>query len=159
MVLMRHADWSVMWFWIKESFCRVQIKLIMAGPPLRPGTDMDPILNISDDCIGCGQCVNVCIRGHLQVLEDKRVHEVDSGYTCFRCGHCSSVCPTNAIHLIGSEYGERIDECPVPPESLESLLRQRRSRRWFDRKCTKEEIDRLMSAIRYAPTAENSQKV
>ncbi len=41
---------------------------------------MDETLVISNECIGCGKCVKVCIRGHLKVLDDKRVHEVDSPY-------------------------------------------------------------------------------
>ena len=41
---------------------------------------MEETLVISDTCIGCGKCVKVCIRGHLQVLEDKKVHEVESPY-------------------------------------------------------------------------------
>ena len=41
---------------------------------------MDSKLIISDDCIGCGQCVKVCIRGHLAVGDDKKVHEIDSPY-------------------------------------------------------------------------------
>jgi len=39
------------------------------------------------------------------------------------------------------------------------LYRQRRSQRWFDRKCTEEELKALLSSVGYAPTAENSQKV
>ncbi|MBO4569177.1 MAG: nitroreductase family protein [Candidatus Methanomethylophilaceae archaeon] len=38
-------------------------------------------------------------------------------------------------------------------------MRRRRSVRWFDRKCTREELERLIAAVRYAPTAENSQAV
>ena len=39
---------------------------------------MQETLVITDDCIGCGKCVKMCIRGHLKVLEDKKVHEIDS---------------------------------------------------------------------------------
>ena len=121
---------------------------------------MDSTLRISDDCIGCGQCVKVCIRGHLAVGEDKKVHEIESPYYCFRCGHCASVCPKNAISLISAD--ERIDDIEgisVSAESLAQLYRQRRSQRWFDRKCTREELEDLLGTVRYAPTAENSQAV
>ena len=117
-------------------------------------------LIISDECIGCGHCTKVCIRGHLAVGDDKRVHEIDSPYYCFRCGHCMSVCPKDAIRL-----RDFIDEQPLPasapvdPDSLSGLYRNRRSMRWFDRKCTKEELEQLVSSARYAPTAENSQAV
>jgi len=122
---------------------------------------MDESLVISDACVGCGQCVKVCIRGHLAVESDKKVHEIESPYSCFRCGHCISVCPKDAIRLRSPEGGVEtiLDSCPVPPGSLAELYRQRRSQRWFDRKCTEDELRALMSTLRYAPSAENSQRV
>ena len=60
---------------------------------------MESTVTISDSCIGCGQCVKVCIRGHLAVGEDRKAREIESPYSCFRCGHCVSVCPRNAISL------------------------------------------------------------
>jgi len=120
---------------------------------------MDSTLIISDDCIGCGKCVKVCIRGHLKVLDDKKVHEIDSPYYCFRCGHCSAVCPKGAIRLKEDSGQDDIGGCPVSSDDLAQLLRNRRSSRWFDRNCTKEEIKQLLNSVKYAPTAENSQKV
>ncbi|MBR4245016.1 MAG: 4Fe-4S binding protein [Candidatus Methanomethylophilaceae archaeon] len=117
-------------------------------------------LIISEDCIGCGQCVKVCIRGHLSV-KDGKATEVDSDYYCFRCGHCASVCPKGAIKLkdfIDYPYTP-IKGSPVDSEELASLYRFRRSTRWFDRPCTEEELSCLLRSIGYAPTAENSQKV
>ena len=92
---------------------------------------MDETLIISDACVGCGQCVKVCIRGHLAVKEDKMVHEIESPYSCFRCGHCISVCPKDAIRLRSPEGGVEtiLDSCPVLPGSLAELYRQRRSQR------------------------------
>ena len=120
---------------------------------------MENKLTISDSCIGCGKCVKVCIRGHLQVIKEKAT-EVESAYDCFGCGHCAAICPKDAIELrCSDEPPEHIDGIPVDPESLSELYRQRRSIRWFDRKCTKEELGRLLSTVRYSPTAENSQSV
>ena len=121
---------------------------------------MEESLIISDACIGCGKCVKVCIRGHLAVGDDKKVHEIESPYYCFECGHCSSVCPKGAIRMKRHpEEQTDIDGCPVGAKELSELLRQRRSQRWFDRKCTKEELSELISSVGYAPTAENSQAV
>ena len=121
---------------------------------------MEESLLISDECIGCGKCVSVCIRGHLAVGEGRKVREIDSPYYCFRCGHCSSVCPKGAIALRCQEAEpESVSGCPVSPEALAEMLRWRRSCRWFDRKCTREELQSLIGSIRYAPTAENSQAV
>ena len=121
---------------------------------------MDSKLIISDDCIGCGQCVKVCIRGHLAVGDDKKVHEIESPYYCFECGHCQSVCPKGAISMRKHpEAQEEVKGYPVGVQDLSQLFRQRRSQRWFDRNCTREELGSLLSTVRYAPTAENSQAV
>ncbi len=117
-------------------------------------------LIISNDCIGCGQCAKVCIRGHLAV-ESKKAKEVDSPYSCFRCGHCVSVCPVGAISIRGTQEGEVAVVSPLcfTSEDLMTLYRQRRSQRWFDRPCTHDEIASLIASTRYAPTAENSGAV
>ena len=121
---------------------------------------MEETLIISDGCVGCGLGAKVCIRGHLAVGEDGQVHETESPYSCFECGHCASVCPKGAIRLgNAAEETETISGRPVSPEQLASLFRERRSNRWFDRNCTREELDALIASVRYAPTAENSQAV
>ena len=121
---------------------------------------MEEKLLISDDCIGCGRCVKVCIRGHLAVGDDKKVHEIESSYYCFECGHCLSVCPKEAISFRKDpEKAESYEGFPVKKEDLLDLYRQRRSHRWFDRKCSKEELSELISSVKFAPSAENSQAV
>ena len=120
---------------------------------------MEHVLSISDSCIGCGQCVKVCIRGHLAV-RDGRAVETESPYVCFRCGHCGAVCPKGAITFLDSDGEEEIPGgCPVSPEALADMYRRRRSIRWFDRKCTREELEGLIGSLKYSPTAENSQAV
>lgn len=120
----------------------------------------EPSLIIGDSCIGCGQCVRVCIRGHLAIRNGKAA-ETESAYSCFGCGHCQAVCPKNAVVLRGFEDREQAPqgECPVSPSSLEMMYRTRRSLRWFDRNCTREELEVLLGTLKYSPTAENSQAV
>ena len=122
---------------------------------------MEERLIISDDCIGCGQCAKVCIRGHLSLGPDGRIHETESQYCCFGCGHCIAVCPKDAIRL--KDLPDAIpDQCsgiPVSQIDLHDLYNRRRSIRWFDRKCSREELETLISCSKYSPTAENSQAV
>ena len=122
---------------------------------------MERTLRISDSCIGCGQCVKVCIRGHLALNEQRKAEEIDSPYYCFRCGHCSAVCPKGAITMLDPAgwESEAAEKCPVPAQSLGEMYRKRRSQRWFDRNCTRKELDELISSVGYSPTAENSQAV
>ncbi len=65
------------------------------------------------DCIGCGDCVEVCPTGACrledQVLIDREV--------CSRCGDCAGVCPSQALRLMGRHY--------EVGELLEIILRDR----------------------------------
>ena len=119
---------------------------------------MEETLVIQDSCIGCGKCVSVCIRGHLKVLEDKKVHEVESPYYCFRCGHCAAICPKGAIRLKCDDGKGALGEIPSP-DALNSLYMARRSLRWFDRNLTEDELKGLIESTGHSPTAENSQRV
>ena len=121
---------------------------------------MDSTIGILDTCIGCGLCAKVCIRGHLALGNDKKMHETESVLDCFRCGHCAAVCPTSSVVLKWDPSEQRkISERPVTAEQLGMLYSERRSMRWFDRGCTKEEISALLDSVHSAPTAENSQSV
>ena len=121
---------------------------------------MDSTLEILPSCIGCGRCVSVCIRGHLTIGDDRKVHETDSAFGCFRCGHCAAICPKSAIvpRWYVSEVKD-ISGSPIGKDDLRRLLSERRSIRWFDRNCTREEISEILEAVCYSPTAENSQSV
>ncbi len=71
-----------------------------------------------------------------------------------------AVCPKDAIRLKGfSEDPVPCEDMPMDPDGLSDLYRSRRSIRWFERNCTKEELERLISSTFDSPTAENSQAV
>lgn len=48
---------------------------------------------ITDDCVGCGTCVEECPNNAIKEAEDK--YEITED--CVECGNCVEVCPTNAI--------------------------------------------------------------
>ncbi len=51
---------------------------------------------ITDKCVGCGDCAEICPKGAIGVESEKA--EVD--YTaCIRCYCCHEVCPENAVAL------------------------------------------------------------
>lgn len=49
---------------------------------------------ITDSCINCGSCENVCPVGAISVSKGKYVIEEDS---CIDCGKCEYFCPAEAI--------------------------------------------------------------
>ena len=48
---------------------------------------------IGKDCIGCGNCVNACPFGALEVVQGKAALLE----YCTQCGACTDICPVNAI--------------------------------------------------------------
>lgn len=81
---------------------------------------------ITDYCLGCGQCVEACPHGCLELVREfatlKRAEE------CVSEGDCVEVCPQDAIRMewvktIGSQEVGRWCETPEPAASP--------PRRWF----------------------------
>ena len=58
---------------------------------------------ISDDCISCGKCANVCPLHNIQLSNGKPVW----GNQCTHCMACISRCPKEAI-----EYGKHSKGLP-----------------------------------------------
>ncbi|MFW9913506.1 MAG: nitroreductase family protein [Candidatus Thorarchaeota archaeon] len=118
-------------------------------------------------CNGCGECVSECpprlFTQHEP--ENKARYEEDIG-TCILCGHCIAVCPMDAV-LFESDATEQVLEF-VPEQSKSSdiitsdqlmhLLRMRRSvRRFKDEPVSYDDVQTVLDAMRYAPTAKNLQ--
>ena len=48
---------------------------------------------ISDECLSCGACVEVCPVG---AISEGDIYVIDTD-TCIECGACVDICPTGAI--------------------------------------------------------------
>lgn len=53
-------------------------------------------VNVSDECIGCGACVDTCPVSALEIVDDKCKCDENA---CAECGACVDVCPVNALSL------------------------------------------------------------
>ena len=115
----------------------------------------------SGKCIGCGQCVQVCIRDNLAV-SDGKAHEI--GGPCFDCGQCEAVCPRDAIRLVRYEGREPEEydqsEKVIEYRDMVEFLNRRRSCRLFvGERLDEDEVAKLFEAVRNTPTAMNSMGV
>jgi ferredoxin len=98
---------------------------------------MPPInIQISDRCISCGACVQVCPMGVLLYENPSRSKKptITDASVCICCGQCVAVCPQDAItnnHLELDDF-PKIDAAPsVEWNQFITLTRQRRSIRNF----------------------------
>lgn len=121
-----------------------------------------PILGINyEKCIDCGECVKDCPAFLYHEDEEDKIIYDDPRKRCILCGHCISVCPTDAILHKG--MGETATfEGIEHPESLisyENLYKFQRSlrviRRYKKKKVPYELIEKILDAMRYAPTGAN----
>ena len=65
-----------------------RVRKVFAGPVPYPIID-------TDECIGCGACVDVCATGAIEI-DDGFCTVVDDS-ECKGCGECQEECPVNAI--------------------------------------------------------------
>ena len=121
----------------------------------------NPPTVITKDCIGCKRCVEVCPSFVFDMTETKS--SVVRGEWCIGCGQCGAVCPTEAIHDEGTHFAPHATKGEAPttsPESLEVLLKERRSVRNYTRDSIPGDVlRRILDSGRYAPTGTNSQNV
>jgi len=119
----------------------------------------------ADTCVGCGACVSVCAMGVLE-LGDKAV--LAHPEKCIGCAHCTAVCPTRAMHAVKRANAPEGQAEPVPTEDygdkkpfvdFEDIARHvsaRRSIRNFKEEVPSRELmEKVLAASRYAPTACN----
>lgn len=114
-------------------------------------------LKVSDQCIGCGQCVMQCPTRCLLIRNGKRVYV--SSENCSQCGHCFAICPVGAISI----FGITADQAEVDLNDLGNIfniVRYRRSIRKYDpAPLSRETIVDLINFTKYAPSAVNSRPV
>lgn len=59
-------------------------------------------IGIGKRCVACGECMNVCPRGAIQVMDGIRA--VVNETTCVGCGLCVNTCPAGIIKRVKNTY-------------------------------------------------------
>jgi len=125
---------------------------------------------ISGECIKCEECIKEC-PAHLffekkqegSTGEAKEIYYEDPHNLCILCGHCLAVCPTNAIKAEDIDDLYEFPEARDPTkiinyEDLMKELRAKRSiRRFQDKPIPQDQIELVLQAMRYAPSASNAR--
>lgn len=112
-------------------------------------------------CTGCGLCVKMCPAFVLEMRHGNA--QVVSGERCTSCGHCVAVCPADAVkgRFASRRETPAYDPAQLPSaKSLQLFFRSRRSVRVYrDKPVSRKDLERILDAGRYAPTAGNRQDV
>ena len=114
----------------------------------------------ADRCSSCGQCVEVCTKGVLEMLDGESTPHVTPEGVCSVCGHCVAVCPNNAISHEGMNAMDirPVGAVHVAPEDMRMFLASKRSvRRFADRPVERRVLEELIDLARLAPSAKNQQ--
>lgn len=118
------------------------------------------MISINKDlCVGCTRCAKVCVTNDIEIVDGKAVSKEK---TCISCGHCYSACPYSAItmpNLKGDDV-EKITDTNIEASDFLSVLRSRRSMRFFTKQLIEDEkINYLLDVARATPTAKNGQDI
>lgn len=119
--------------------------------------EVDPKL-----CTRCGECVADCPMRIIDMGDG--VPEIKTGNEekCIRCQHCLAVCPAAAISIAGYHPAGSAAVTGDLPDAvrMETLIKERRSIRQYKKEDLPPELlQRLLGAVRYAPTGKNMQQV
>ena len=113
-----------------------------------------------EKCVGCGACVRDCLTGHIELIEGRAAL---NECRCIQCGHCYAVCPTGAISLEGYDCEgcrDYLDPAELDADKLLLAMKSRRSIRHFTAEpVSREDVEKIIEAGRYCPTAKNRQNV
>jgi nitroreductase/NAD-dependent dihydropyrimidine dehydrogenase PreA subunit len=138
-------------------------EFIKRGKGDLPKSPLVPPFIITEKCTGCGLCAQTCFCFVLEMQGGKAALSNKKVLPCCNCGHCISVCPAGALVDSGAETDGYPDFNPKSLPSaraLQTLFRSRRSvRRYKNKPVSREVIERILDAGRYAPTGGNRQDV
>ena len=112
-------------------------------------------------CVGCGLCTGDCLARAISLEGGKAAVIKD----CFHCGHCIAICPADAVRFEGPEYDMKDVEplgagFGIGPEQMLHAVKSRRTIRQFEKTCpTRAQLETILEAARFSPTASNAQNV
>lgn len=75
---------------------RAAHRQFLARTSQMPADAWQHLIRVTDACVGCGICEEVCPSGSIRVVDGKAVHTPGNCQACLACAHA---CPQKAIGL------------------------------------------------------------
>jgi len=110
----------------------------------------------TETCKSCKLCIEVCPCKILEIDENKKVYFVENRiFACVKCGQCMCVCGSKSVFVDNFDYNKDFEEISnqnIIFDDFLSFLKQRRSiRNFINKEITKDEINKILSSLEYAP--------
>ncbi len=120
-------------------------------------------IQIGAECIKCRKCERVCPAGIITYDEKNKSMDICRAERCIVCGQCAAACPVGTLKHSSFPEGSikpfDKNDCPTA-EQLMLLIKKRRSNRAFStNEVADEDIDKIIEAAQYTPTARNSRDI
>lgn len=108
-------------------------------------------------CIGCGRCQRDCFPGAITM--ENGTPELTYPDRCLSCGHCIAVCPKSAVYddALNMDESIPVSKERVPDTLLRSMMSRRSCRHYTEEAVSDMELNVLLEAARFCPTAKNLQ--
>ncbi len=113
-------------------------------------------------CTLCGLCARDCPINIIDMNSGYPCMSAENEAVCLKCQHCLAICPTAALSILGKQPE---DSLPLKgafpdPDRLETLIKGRRSVRWYlDENLEPEILQRLLNVASHAPSGANDREV
>ena len=117
-------------------------------------------ISINESCLGsgCALCVKTCMRDVFGVDGEKTI--ILSSENCVLCGQCVAICPQESINH--DAFPDRLEETAERIETdilMKDLASVRSIRRFQKKDIPKEDLQTLIKAASFAPTAYNRREI
>lgn len=109
-------------------------------------------------CISCGRCAADCVAGVIKLVDGVVTVTPEADERCIGCQHCLAICPVAALGVAGKVPADSEPLRKFDPDSLELLMKGRRSVRTFAPGAVPPEtLRRIIHVAAHAPTGVNAR--
>lgn len=69
--------------------------------------DVRPALGKEEDCIGCGECQEICPADAIEIRDGRALFDLDE---CIGCAECITTCPEDALSILWNSTPDALQE-------------------------------------------------
>jgi ferredoxin len=115
-------------------------------------------------CVKCKLCIAICPVNIITINNQEQVDFIrEREHICLKCGQCMSICTSEAIKIKGINYKTDLFDLPKEtiayPQLINFFSHRRSVRNFKDKPVPQEIIEKIISAINFAPYGAKPEKM